>query len=1236
MKKNRIVNRTLNGRSPNRSGKRKYISRTLVAAVSCMLSLATFQSALAAVNLANTPVFLKASVDPNLMFIFDDSGSMGWDWMPNSIQNDFTLVVDNEGPFDWTGGNFNVSAQNFWYYSSRVNTVYYNPDTEYAAPFSPDGSGRLANSDFNDAWENGYSETGSINLSTFYPSYRYNGYFGNSAFYYRFNNSSSGCETEPQNNNCYSLVFLADESAEQQQNFANWFSYYRNRAFASRAGITEAFFDLPENIRVGYGAINSGTTDIDGIDTQTIISGVRPYSAARRQQFLSWLQAKNVSGGTPLRRSLQDAGDYFSRDDDRGPWGNEPGTNDTSSHAECRQSYTILMTDGEWNGNSPQVGNADRTAGPSHTNPKPEGNDFNYQAVSPFADDHSNTLADVAMQYWKTDLRPTLADKVPTAGIDGAFWQHMTTFTVGLGVEGTVGESAAFAAIESEDTIIWPDPDDNTNDASDRIDDLLHAAVNGRGGFASAQSPEEFSREIKSFLETVVARAQTSASSAAVSAAVLRTDTLGFFAGFRSDDWSGTLSAFNFESGEFIWDAEETLRNKSPSERNIFTHDGTSAVSLLDIDDLSTVQQDALNADPDNPGSDDNLGQNRIDWIRGETGAASFRSRTFTPENGAAVTRLLGDIVNASPLFVGTPNYGFRRLNGDEGSSYSTFRSSDDYRDRTTAVYAASNNGLLHAFDSTTGNELFAYMPGELLEAGQNASSAQISTLISPDYAHRYFMDGSPTALDAYIAVDGETQWRTVLTGSMGVGGRTVFALDITDPDEFSADSVLWEFSDPDLGQGVTDVHVARLENGTWAAIFGNGYNGDDEKASLFVVDLADGSLIRQIETGAGGTANSNGLSTPVVTTFPETDGITRYAYAGDMLGNMWRFDLTGDGDDGSQWSTTKLFSAVGPGGNAQPITAAPAVTVNPSDLDELILSFGTGSFIRNGDDAFDEIQSFYAIRDDLTQSSLNRSDLLEQTITSQSSVQTPRADGTGTNTAVLRDTSNNELTDEQGWYLDLSVGGSKDGERVISQPTFPFGLTPDRVRFSTVIPDADPCSPGRTGFIMDLDIVSGGPPESPVFDLDSDGLFNTADIPGSGDDGDGDGVPDTDDQCSGTSTGVSVDSYGCGSGSGGDGGDGDGDGVPNIDDQCAGTSTGVSVNSYGCGPGINNGDPLAPSGIGSGDGTRITTIADASGQLEVIVDDPTQMDPGGGGCDTAICVFTGGDLGRQTWEQLR
>jgi len=1148
------------------------------AALAFALSAGTMNAAVANVNLASAPVFLKESVDPNLVFVFDDSGSMGWEYMPDSVGSDLGLYIDNNGPFTYRDGNGNfrsINVRNYWYYSSAVNTVYYDPNITYRPPFKPDGTGRRPDSNFTSAWVNGYSQSGSVDLANRYQTSRFD--FRNGAFYYQFNSSAS-CDTDPKNNSCYSLVFLANESAEQQQNFANWFSYYRLRYFASRAGISEAFFDLPENIRVGYGAINSNNNTIDGVTGNTLISGVRPFNTNRREQFLDWLQNKNVSGGTPLRTALKDVGTYYSRTDNPGPWGNTPGTNDTNSHVECRPSYAILMTDGIWNGSNPSVGNSDGTPGPSHTNPDPTGSDFDYKAVSPFSDGHSNTLADVAMEYWKNDLRPDLDDKVPTAGIDEAFWQHMTTFTIGLGVEGSVSESDAFAAISNGNTINWPEP--SSNAGSQNIDDLLHAAVNGRGGFASAQNPDEFSREISGFLDTVIARAETSSSAAAVSSAVLRTDSAGFFAGFRSEDWSGTLIGFNFDSGSQIWDAEEQLRQTLPANRNILTFNGSNAVQLKDIQDLAAAQIAALNADPENPGQLDNLGSDRINWLRGAANVhPTFRDRSFTNESGTTVRRLLGDIVNANPLFVGNPNYGFRRLPGNEGTSYGAFRSSTDYQSRTKALYVAANDGMLHAFDSETGDELFAFMPGELLRPGPGKTHAQISSLIESDYDHRYFVDGTPTALDAYVDINGSSQWRTILVGTMGAGGRSVFAIDITDPTAVTENSVLWEFSHPDLGYGVSNAEIARLPNGEWAAVFGNGYNGSDDSASLFVVRLSDGALIKQFETGAGGSGNSNGLAAPVLTSFPDGGAISQYAYAGDLKGNIWRFSFVEK--QVSSWSVTKLFTATDQSGTPQPITSAPRLTVNPSDLDELILTFGTGSFIQTGDDTTDQVQSLYAIRDDLNQSGLDRGDLLEQTITSQNGVQVARTDGTGNNSYIVRETSSNVLTSEQGWYLDLIYNSQKTGERVVSRSSYPFGIFPDRVRFSTLIPDSNPCGSGRTGFIMDLNLISGAAPTDPVFDLDSDGEFTTGDLVGSGGSG------------------------GSGGGSGGGGG----------------------------GPGGGGGGE-PPSGINIGQGAEVRTITE--GDTEAFITDPNKIDSGDP-CKTALCgKALENNIGRQTWEQLR
>ena len=618
-----------------------HLSRLSTFAASLLFSLATTQAAFAQVNLASVPLFLKESVDPNLMFVFDDSGSMGWRYMPDNL-----------------GGDANEN----WYYSSDVNKIYYDPDVTYLPPYKPDGSGRYPNSSYTSAPVNGFDpNSGTDNLSTYI---RFDQIGSIEEGFYMDLIQSPQCIANPKVNSCFNTVLLNNATADVKQNYANWFSYYSTRDKAAKSGITEAFFNLPENIRVGYGAINVNNNTIDGVaDTDTIVSGVRPYTSARRQQFLTWLHGKSVSGGTPLRTALKDIGEYYSRSDNQGPWGATPGTNDTTAQVECRQSFSILMTDGIWNGGSPSVGNVDNTAGPSYTNPDPDGDDFSYTAVSPFADSHSNTLADVAMEYWKNDLRTDLANKVPTGTVDPAFWQHMVTFTIGLGVVGDISEADATAAIASGDQITWPEPDDNRS--PENIDDLLHAAINGRGGYASAQDPGAFTLAIQEFLGDLTARAQTSASSAAVSSAVLRTESLGFFAGFRSEDWSGTLTGFNFDQGSEIWNAETVLANTTPANRTLITHNGTSGVELAfsstsSLSNLSTNQQQALNADPTLASTVDNLGYKRLAWLHGDTNAdSSFRSRETIDQSGASVTRLLGDIINANPQFVGKSNFGY-------------------------------------------------------------------------------------------------------------------------------------------------------------------------------------------------------------------------------------------------------------------------------------------------------------------------------------------------------------------------------------------------------------------------------------------------------------------------------------------------------------------------------------------------------------------------------------------------
>jgi len=364
---------------------------------------------------------------------------------------------------------------------------------------------------------------------------------------------------------------------------------------------------------------------------------------------------------------------------------------------------------------------------------------------------------------------------------------------------------------------------------------------------------------------------------------------------------------------------------------------------------------------------------------------------------------------------------------------------------------------------------------------------------MSQDYDHRYFLDGTPAVGDAYF----NDQWQTVLVGTMGVGGRTVFALDVTDPENFSANDVLWEFTDPDLGYGVSQPLITRMNNGDWVAIFGNGYNSDNHRAVLYIVRLRDGNLLAKIDTGEGNAANPNGMAAPIATDWPDMNLETAYVYAGDLQGNLWRFDLTSTNTN--QWDHHNnrdiLFTARDANNNRQPITVRPSLAADPDNNDFVVVLFGTGSYFRSQDSILDDpqTQTLYGIHDRPTTNwSVNgRNQLLEQTIDWQGEVTVNGNDWT------VRETSDKpiDLNNYRGWYMDLIYQGVNYGERVIAEATFPSsGGTPDRVRFTTLVPDNDPCGSGREGFLMDLVIISGARYNESVFDLSSDGVIDEND----------------------------------------------------------------------------------------------------------------------------------------------
>ncbi len=658
-------------------------------------------------------------------------------------------------------------------------------------------------------------------------------------------------------------------------------------------------------------------------------------------------------------------------------------------------------------------------------------------------------------------------------------------------------------------------------------DSYFYASNPGKLGDALSQAFDE------------VASTKSSAASIVADSVTLETGTHIYQAQFDSADWTGTIKAFPLDLagdiGTESWDAQTILNSKSPSSRVILTNKpGTGGVEFAWAN-LTTAQQDYLSTDP-TTATNDGEGQQRLGYIRGES--------TYELKNGHATITYrnrdhkLGDIVSSTPYHVGAPlfNYPDDYINeADATTFYSGFEAdihdiTYTYTDadgvttitengREPVLYTGANDGMLHAFSAADGDELFAYVP--------NSVYANLSELTDINYVHQYFVDGSPTAGDIYAALNGcstmsvqstpsTTCWRTVLVGGLNAGGKGLYALDVTDPADVTVanagDVVLWDIDSTttgysELGYTFSQPAIVRLATNDWGVIVGNGYGGANGHAILYVIDITDGSLIKTITVDDTG---SNGLST-VAPVDIDYDGIVDYVYAGDLKGNLWKFDLTAT--NASSWASAfksgstpePLFTAVygtAPSTTVQPITSPLEVSGHPTGTGYMIY-FGTGKYFEDSDNtvsASSPIQSFYGIWDknDGSTHGKARSDLLEQTIDYE--VTQTFDDGS---TYDLRVTSNNTIAwddgvvatpaSDFGWYMDLHDPApiANYGERVIHAPILRNG----RIIFTTLIPSSHACEYGGTGWLMELDSTDGSRLDISPWDLNQDGYFEESDF---------------------------------------------------------------------------------------------------------------------------------------------
>ena len=1043
---------------------KKHSQWTLFAAT---LAIVSGQPVIAAPGALGTkPLILETTpVQPNIYYLVDDSGSMDWEDLLNA-GTPFPADSLIRGNLDFTPDN----NQEKRLLCRGFNVMAYNPELTYTPWRGVDAAGAAyQNLTLTSARSNPYVATATDISGHVYVKWNDNDHDGE----YDGPGSTDANAGASATDECDTShpVSVSSLSAAEQQNYANWYSYYRKREYVAKRALSQTIYD--SSARVGLGSLhnhNSIRTQVKDVDN--ITTPVDATAQQNKNTLLNNLFKIDSSNGTPLRRSLEAVGNYFK------------GTNSTfgaspilpaDEGGECQKNFAVVMSDGFWNGGDPDVGNTDRNGA------------GDWDGGS-YADTYSNTLADVAMEFYENDLNTSLANKVGIIpGVDENTAQHLVTYTVAFGVNGTLTQNPP----NRTDAFDWPRP--SANDPR-TIDDMRHAAWNGRGQFLSAGDPQELIDSLNKAIKDIDARSGSSAA-AALNTTSLQADSKIFLASYNSVGWHGALSAIAIDEtgalGNLQWEAGAKLNEINNgdllSSRKIYTYDGTDT-DLFNVANLTDSQKADLLVNKDAAEAEATFLGRIVKYFYGDhtdeaggAGIQDFRNRG---------DQRLGDIVHSAPVFVGVPNTPYPDAFEGTSNLYSSFVSAQSSRKGT--VYVGSNDGMLHAFNAETGVERFAYIPNLMFT---DAAGRGMHALVDTSYQHQFYVDLTPTVADVFVS----DAWKTYLIGGLRGGGKGVFFLDITTEGSMT---IKQEFTHADLGYTFSEIQVAKMNNGKWAAVFGNGYNNTgDGKAKLFVLYL-DGSGSKIIDTGIGSIANGscadatsdcNGLSTPVLADL-NGDGRVDRAYAGDVQGNLWGFDISNSSDASWDISTADdkpIFVACRDtlpcaAANRQPITSKPTVARHPtvrtaSTAPNLMVMFGTGQFLNSGDMSDTTEQTFYGVWD-RGDSEIKRSDLVEQTISLVTSA-------SGYPIRITSDSSVNYVSDlgttDHGWFMDLPT--SK--ERVVVNPVA-YG---DMVFFNTMIPQApELCdTSGGSGWLMAVDISNGGEPDFAPLDVNNDALFN-------------------------------------------------------------------------------------------------------------------------------------------------
>ncbi|MDO9405649.1 MAG: PilC/PilY family type IV pilus protein [Polaromonas sp.] len=858
-------------------------------------------------------------------------------------------------------------------------------------------------------------------------------------------------QTYPKTSSRTDCLATACSYDEEMTNFANWYTYYRTRMQMMKTAAGRSFSTLSDNFRVGFTTINdtSGSSFVK----------IRDFTAAQKTAWYAKFYATNPGPATPLRQALSRSGRIFAG---KNPFSTASNYEDPMQYS-CQQNFVILTTDGYWNETAEdnirgitgdRINNTDSVAGVAAPffdggpGSCPAANAANclgsvcHSSTNNGKFSSCNTLADVAYYYANTDLRSSdllnctnqsnpsftslCENNVKETTKDPIRLQHMTTFTLGLGVDGLLSYQDDYETATSGDYADirsgaqkWPQVQNLHPTA---VDDLWHAAVNGRGKYFSAKNPDSLTAGLNGALAEVSSQGGSGAAAATSNLTPVSGDNFAYVGSYTTLKWTGNIEARRIDllSGEVsaaaTWCAEDvidpvtsniscsgTLKTQVQSgtdTRAIFTFDSAASNKLKPFlyDSLTAAQKAFfVTTGLSQYSSLDTASQaiatptNLVKYLRGQfeyenrpaNAVRAFRERE----------RTLADIIGSQPAFVRKPVFQYN----DTG--YSAFVTSNTTR--TGTVYVGANDGMLHAFDAETGLERWAYVPTAMLPKMRQLADYSYPT------NHRFYLDGSPKAGDVYNTATSE--WRTVLVGGFAAGGTGYYALDVTDP---SAPKALWEFpptSELDAGTSHSAPIFAKLNDGTWSVIVSSGYNNTGP-GYVYVLNALTGAIIKKISTGTGTAADPSGLGrlTAYMPGLPFSAAIT-YIYGGDLKGNLWRFD-----PNGSATTATKIAVLTDSTGTAQPITTKPEVVKVDN---QILLYVGTGKYLETSDMTSSAQQSFYGIRD--TFESTGTLTNPQGVLSPVTMVDTTEADGTISRSGTAGAGTN--ILTGRGWFVNFT-----------------------------------------------------------------------------------------------------------------------------------------------------------------------------------------------------------------------